>query len=104
MCDTTNRNVLYTCASESITYRQQAFLSYSPAPDIPLQSSSTKNTCKQKAARSRVLYDIRKKLVDCEERRILAIDKLTEAVNENNKIQQERNDILKKLVPRTENS
>lgn len=37
-------------------------------------------------------------MLECEERRIDAINKLSEKIDEHNKIQQERNDILKRLI------
>jgi len=36
--------------------------------------------------------------LDCEERRINAINELKEAINEHNNIQKERNDILRQLI------
>jgi hypothetical protein len=45
------------------------------------------------------MYDIRKNMRDCKERRVDAINKLSEKLAQHNQIQQERNDILKRLIP-----
>ena len=44
------------------------------------------------------MYDLRKKLLECEEKRVEAINKLTAAIEEHNNIQRERNDILRQLI------
>jgi len=44
------------------------------------------------------MYNLRKMILDCEEKRVEAINKLSEKIDQHNKIQQERNDILKCLI------
>ncbi|XP_043666631.1 uncharacterized protein LOC122628417 isoform X3 [Vespula pensylvanica] len=71
--------------------------SISPVPDILSKQHSFKNL-KEKATESRALYNIRKMMLVGEERRVDAINKLSEKIEEHNKIQRERNDILKCLI------
>lgn len=80
----------------NVKLREQLFISYSPVPDV--LSNPSKNL-KEKATKSRALYSLRKKMLDCEERRVEAINKLIEKIEENNQIQQERNEIFKRLIP-----
>lgn len=81
----------------NVKLREELFISYSPVPDTQSMQPSTKNI-KEKATKSRALYKFRKMMLECEERRIDAINKLSEKIDEHNKIQQERNDILKRLI------
>lgn len=81
----------------NVKLREELLMSYSPVPDIQSKQSSTKNI-KEKATKSRGLYKLRKMMLECEERRVDAINKLSEKIDEHNKIQQERNDILKRLI------
>ncbi|KAL2722018.1 repetitive organellar protein-like isoform X1 [Vespula maculifrons] len=71
--------------------------SISPVPDILSKRHPFKNL-KEKATESRALYNIRKMMLVGEERRVDAINKLSEKIEEHNKIQRERNDILKCLI------
>ena len=80
----------------NVKLREQFFMSYSPVPDVV---SNPSTNVKEKAAKSRAMYSLRKKILDCEERRVQAINKLIEKIDENNKIQKERNEIFKRLVP-----
>lgn len=81
----------------NVKLREQLFISYSPVSDILPKQHPSKNL-KEKATRSRALYNLHKMMLDCEERRVDAINKLSEKIEEHNKIQQEKNDILLKLV------
>ncbi|XP_043666630.1 uncharacterized protein LOC122628417 isoform X2 [Vespula pensylvanica] len=81
----------------NVNLREQLFISYSPVPDILSKQHSFKNL-KEKATESRALYNIRKMMLVGEERRVDAINKLSEKIEEHNKIQRERNDILKCLI------
>lgn len=69
----------------------------SSTSDVPSESFNRKNK-KEKNTRAKSLYDLRKKQLDCEERRISAINELKEAIREHNTIQKERNEILRQLV------
>ncbi|KAL2733864.1 reticulocyte-binding protein 2b-like [Vespula squamosa] len=81
----------------NVNLREQLFISYSPVPDILSKRHPFKNL-KEKATESRALYNIRKMMLVGEERRVDAINKLSEKIEEHNKIQRERNDILKCLI------
>ncbi|XP_029673486.1 uncharacterized protein LOC115241718 isoform X1 [Formica exsecta] len=81
---------------KSTILRQQLVCYDSTSNDTSSQDNMKTKT--QKAAKSKVMYDLRKKLLDCEEKRVEAINKLTETIEEHNKIQRERNDILRNLV------
>lgn len=83
---------------ENLKYREELFISYSSVTNISSQQPPMRNLKKEKAVKSRILYNQRKKILDCEERRVSAINKLCEKIEEHNKIQQERNDILKALL------
>lgn len=83
---------------ENLKCRKELFVSYSSVTDISSQQPPMRNLKKEKAVKSRILYNQRKKMLDCEERRVSAINKLCEKLEEHNKIQQERNDILKALL------
>lgn len=78
------------------------FISYSPVPDSLSKQPPTKNL-KEKATKSKVLYNLRKKMLECEEKRVEAINKLSEKIEEHNEIQRERNDILKRLISSQDN-
>ncbi|XP_025163403.1 uncharacterized protein LOC105188680 [Harpegnathos saltator] len=65
---------------------------------IPDNEFSGRKNKKMKSTRTRALYDLRKKQLDCEERRVNAINELKEAINEHNSIQRERNEILRNLI------
>lgn len=58
---------------------------------------SAKNL-KEKAIHSRALHNLRKMMLDCENRRIDAINTLSEKIEKHNRIQEERNEILKRLI------
>jgi len=53
---------------------------------------------KQKAAKSKVMYEFRNKFLSSEEKSVEAINKLTAAIEQHNNIQLQRNDILQKLI------
>lgn len=91
-----NKYELFDCYSQTIS----SVPSTSTAPDnIPNDlSKENRKSKKQKNIRAKALYDIRKKQLDCEERRVNAINELKEAIKEHNVIQKERNEILQQLV------
>jgi len=80
----------------NVKLKEQLLISYSHVPDISSKQNPSKK--KEKATKSRAMYNLRKKILDCEEKRVEAINKLSEKIDQHNKIQQERNDILKCLI------
>lgn len=80
----------------NIKLREQLFILYSHVPDIPSKHSA--KNLKEKAVKSRALYNLRKMMLDCENRRIDAINTLSEKIEKHNRIQEERNEILKRLI------
>lgn len=87
-----NKHKLFGSYSQTIP----SFPTISPVPDN--SASSNRKNKKVKSTRGRALYDFRKKQLECEERRVDAINELKEAINEHNKIQKERNEILRNLI------
>lgn len=85
------------------------FLLQSASATRPLSSSGsssqTENSAgkKEKSVRNRALYNFRKKQIEIEESRINEIKLLREAVEKNNLLQAERNEIMKKLVEQRSN-
>lgn len=67
-------------------------------PHIKSTPTSSQVEKKEKAVRNKRLYQHRKKIVELEEHRIEEIRQLRMAVEKNNEIQQERNEILKELI------
>ncbi|XP_029673485.1 uncharacterized protein LOC115241718 isoform X2 [Formica exsecta] len=100
-----DQNISSACSemefAEQITENEQSNRQQLVCYDSTSNDTSSQDNMKtktQKAAKSKVMYDLRKKLLDCEEKRVEAINKLTETIEEHNKIQRERNDILRNLV------
>ncbi|XP_072763745.1 uncharacterized protein [Anoplolepis gracilipes] len=60
-------------------------------------SESTSKTPRKKVTQKET-YDLRKKLFSVENERIEILKDLKKSIDDNNKIQQERNDLLKKLI------
>jgi len=81
----------------NVKLKEQLFISYSPVLNI-LSKQHLRKSLKEKNIKSRAMYSLRKKTLDCEERRVAAINKLSEKIEAHNKIQQERNDILRNLI------
>ena len=78
-------------------FRQQLVSHTHSSDDTLLSQPETRNKSK-KAIKGKAMYDLRKKLLECEEKRVEAINKLTAAIEEHNNIQRERNDILRQLI------
>ncbi|KAL1492554.1 hypothetical protein ABEB36_010794 [Hypothenemus hampei] len=83
--------------------------SFSSEPDTPSRPSSRDSNASEDIPttptshiappkKNKLLYDLRKKLVNIEEERIKALENLTGAVKENNEIQKERNTLIKNYL------
>lgn len=67
------------------------------------KASTHKSTLNTNKNKSKSLYNMRKKQLEIEEQRIEAIKRLKESLDENNKLQKERNDLIKELLLHKEN-
>ncbi|CAL1689768.1 unnamed protein product [Lasius platythorax] len=108
-CEENITNSPYTAAAEhSFNESESAFGSLSNSASeyaTPTNSASeyatssrTQRQRKCKEMTSKEAYDVREKLLLMENERIKAITELNKNIEHNNRIQQERNDLLKKLV------
>lgn len=52
---------------------------------------------KQKRSNMKELYNVRRQLLEVEQERVAAIDRLTAEMAEHNRIQRERNELIKKI-------
>ncbi|XP_072752790.1 uncharacterized protein [Anoplolepis gracilipes] len=85
-----NINFPYSVAARHSSESESAF-GFFPA------SESTSKTPRKKVTQKET-YDLRKKLFSVENERIEILKDLKKSIDDNNKIQQERNDLLKKLI------
>ncbi|XP_072764792.1 uncharacterized protein [Anoplolepis gracilipes] len=85
-----NINFPYSVAAGHSSESESAF-GFLPA------SESTSKTPRKKVTQKET-YDLRKKLFSVENERIEILKDLKKSIDDNNKIQQERNDLLKKLI------
>ncbi|KAF5281914.1 hypothetical protein FQR65_LT14440 [Abscondita terminalis] len=65
---------------------------------LPIPMSSSMPLKKEKAKRGQQLYGLRKKQLEIEEKRLQEIKELKEAINKNNKIQKERNELFAQFL------
>ncbi|XP_011883995.1 PREDICTED: uncharacterized protein LOC105571133 [Vollenhovia emeryi] len=72
-----------------------------PVPDV--DDVSGPKSKKLKCARTKASYDLRKQQLECEQKRVDAINELKDVVNEHNRIQRERNEILRELIESNKN-
>lgn len=77
---------------------QNSSLDCSPTDSKHSTTSRVQNKQTCKDMNSKTAYELRKKLLLVEQDRVTAINKLSDSINENNKIQKERNELLKQLV------
>lgn len=85
-----NINFPYSVAAGHSSESESAFGS------LPASESTSKT--QQKKTNRKEIYDLRKQLLSVENERIEMIKDLKQSIDDNNKIQQERNDLLKKLL------
>lgn len=90
----TNKHKLFDFYSQTVS----SVATNSSVPDTVLNDISNRKSKKQKSTRAKASYELRKKQLECEERRVNAIDELKEAIKEHNAIQRERNEILQQLI------
>lgn len=69
-----------------------------PSPNVTPSVLTEKSERSEKSTRMSSLYNIRKKQLDVEEKRVKAIMELKTSIDNSNKIQQERNDLLRNLL------
>lgn len=66
--------------------------------DNTLNNLPNRKSKRQKCTKAKTLYHLRRKQLECEEKRITAIKELKEVINEHNIIQRERNEILRHII------
>jgi len=83
---------------KTVILRQQSVSDSTTLSDSSTSHQPEMRIRKQKAAKSKAMYEFRNKFLCSEEKRVEAINKLTAAIEQHNNIQLQRNDILQKLI------